>query len=76
MPTVFTHLPDFYHGAIPSPCLENSWYDIFMTFGIRCQDLVKNLKLLPENIAKFLLPETPPWTLSPLNINLEIAHAK
>ncbi len=25
---------------------------------------------------EFQFPETPPWTLTPLNINLEIAHAK
>ncbi len=42
------------------------------TFGIRYQDAVKDLKLHPENIAKFHFPETPPWTLTPLNINLEI----
>ena len=46
------------------------------TFGIRYQDAVKDLKLHPENVAKFQFPETPPWTLTPLNINLEIAHAK
>ncbi len=34
------------------------------------------LRLHPENIAKFQFPETPPWTSSPPNINLEIAHAK
>ncbi len=44
--------------------------------GIRYRDAVKDLKLHPENIAKFQFPETPPWTLTPLNINLEIAHAK
>ncbi len=47
-----------------------------VTFGIRYQDAVKNLKLHPENLAKFQVPETPPWTLTPLNINLEIAHTK
>ncbi len=46
------------------------------TFGIRYQDAVKDLKLHPENIAKFQFPEIPPWTLTPLNINLEIVHAK
>ncbi len=46
------------------------------TFGIRYQDAVKHLKLHPENIAKFQFPETPPWSLTPLNINLEIAHTK
>ncbi len=30
------------------------------TFGIRYQDAVKDFKLHPENIAKFLFPETPP----------------
>ncbi len=40
------------------------------------QDAVKDLKLHPENIAKFQFPETPPWTLTPLTINVEIAHAK
>ncbi len=37
---------------------------------------VKDLKLHPENIAKFQFPETPPWTLTPLIINLEIANTK
>ena len=46
------------------------------TFGIRYQDAVTDLKLHPENMAKFQFPETPPWTLTPLNINLEIAHTK
>ncbi len=46
------------------------------TFGIRYQDAVKDLKLHPENIAKFQFSETPPWTLTPLDINLEIARAK
>ncbi len=40
------------------------------------QDAVKDLKLHPENIAKFQFPETPPRTLTPLNVNLEIAHTK
>ncbi len=45
------------------------------TFGIRYHN-VKDLKLHPENIAKFQFPETPPWTLTPVNINLELAHTK
>ncbi len=31
------------------------------TFGIQYQDAVKDLKLHPENVAKFQFPETPPW---------------
>ena len=46
------------------------------TFSIRYQDAVKDLKLHPENIAEFQFPETLPWTLTPLNINLEIFLTK
>ncbi len=46
------------------------------TFSIRYQDAVKNLQLHPENISKFQFPDTPPWTLTPLNMNLEIAHTQ
>ena len=45
-------------------------------FGIRYQDAGKDLQLHPENVAKFQFSETPPWTLTPLHINLEIAHTK
>ncbi len=75
-----------------SPCPENTVHNIMFEpkygglfetkprslaiFCIQYQDAVKDLKLHPENITKFQFPETPPWTLTPLNINLEIAHAK
>ncbi len=35
------------------------------TFGIRYHDAVKDLKLHPENIAKFQFPETLPSTFTP-----------
>ncbi len=45
-----------------------------LAFDIRM--LSKNLKLHPENIVGFQFPETPPWALTPVNINLDLSHTK
>ena len=44
--------------------------------GLRIQDSLSALEFTPDLVAKFQYPETPPWTLTPPNVNLSIADNK
>ena len=46
------------------------------TFGIRHRESIETLAIEPDAIANFQYPDTPPWTYTPLNINLILAKSK
>ena len=46
------------------------------TFGIRHRESIEILAIEPDAIANFQYPDTPPWTYTPLNVNLTLAKSK
>ena len=44
--------------------------------GLRIQDSFSTLEFSPDLVAKFQYPQTPPWTLTPPDVNLSISNNK
>ena len=62
----------------------NPWYvDLFArkprvipTFGIRIKESLEELDFDPDIIAKFEIPESPPWIYQTAMVNLTLSYAK
>ncbi len=46
------------------------------TFGIRIKESLEALHFNPNTICKFQYPETPPWTLTSIAVDLSISNSK
>ena len=49
---------------------------VIPTFGIRIKESLEELDSDPDIIAKFEVPETPPWTYPIAMVNLTLSYAK